>query len=452
MHRVRFRVVLPIIFASAAIVFFDWDYENSRVVASMGMGWDTGPPMWPYETIPLISYAVNVPAYIVALPILKLLGLRTTCLQYAVWFPLIVFLWWWVGVFIDFGLPIPRSASHPRLNAGLVLVGTVGLILLAAHVCLEEYHWFRNYWPGHPPIYAVLSLRAIGPTVWCIFFARAFVRAAIHIIRHETPPPIRYPIGYRTLLVCVALMCLNVVGIARLDRLLSPPRDPKACEFDRLYRLGCVHGIVTDEAEKPIRHIEVNLIPTSKTGSARRHGTKYEWTDEQGRYNFDGLEPGAYLLAVNSFEASAGPDEEFPFATLYYRSADDESGADAVSVEASAATNLTPFRLRRLAVVTIPVKVVWENGLPAERSDIVVRNIRYFGLLHGTQIDNGAGMITLPKGYLYEVNASVQCDAGAIIDQRESKPYQQFTVADDSTPTQLTFVLPGTPCALWKPD
>lgn len=452
MRRIRFRIILPIIFASTAILLFDWDYENSRVVASMGMGWDDGPPMWPYQTVPLISYAINAPVYVVSEPILKILDLRTSWLQYAVWFPLIVAMWWWVGTCIDFGLPIPWSASHPRLIAGLLLVGTLGLTIGAARVCLDEYHWFKNYGPGRPPIYAVLTLRAIGPTLWCMFFAGAFVRAAIAVLRHKQPPMIRYPFGYRAFLVCVALMCLNVVGIARVDRLLRPPADPNACEFDRLYRLGCVHGIVMDVAEKPIGHIEVNLIPAFITGSARWYRTKHEWTDEQGRYNFNRLEPGGYLLAVNSYEASAGPDEELPFATLYYHSAADESGADAVVVKGSSATDLTPLQLRRLDVATIPVKVVWENGTPAERSDIVVHSVRYFALLHGTQIDNGTGVITLLKGYSYEVNVSVQCDAWTKIEQRESKPYQQFTVADGSTPTQLTFVLPGTPCVLWKPD
>src|SRR2546430_841395 len=97
MRSVRLRLLLPIIFGFLALALFTWDYENERVIASMGMGWDTGPPVWPYRVVPSISYAVNAPAYVISWPILKLLHLRTYSLQYAVWFPAILVLWWWVG-------------------------------------------------------------------------------------------------------------------------------------------------------------------------------------------------------------------------------------------------------------------------------------------------------------------------------------------------------------------
>ncbi len=62
MRPFRFRVVLGFL----ALVLFGWDYENNRIVVYMEMGWDTGPPMWPYQVVPLLSYAINVPAYIVS--------------------------------------------------------------------------------------------------------------------------------------------------------------------------------------------------------------------------------------------------------------------------------------------------------------------------------------------------------------------------------------------------
>jgi len=451
MHRVRFRVILPTVLGFLAILLFAWDYENDRVVASMGMGWDTGPPMWPYRTVPLVSYAINAPAYIVSWPVLKLLDLRTTWLQYAVWFPFIVVLWWWVGTCIDFGLPIGQSGSHPRLIASLLLVATVGLLLVAARVCVDEYHWFRNYWPGHPPVYVVLALRAIGPTLWCLSFSQAFVRVAIPMFRREPLSRAPYPLAYGVPVLWVSLLCLDVVAIARLDRILSPPPDLKVCEIDRFHRRGCVHGTVRDESGRPISHIEVNLIPTFKMGTAGWHGTKSEWTDDEGRYNFNSVDVGAYILAVNSYEASAGPDEERPFATLYYRNADDASRADAVSVKDTSATNLSPLLLRRLAFSTIPVRVVWENGAPTERSSIVIHNARYYGLLTSKQVDNGTGAMTLVSGFEYEANASVECDGGKVIEQHESKPYREFTVAGGLTPDHLTFVLQGAPCVLWEP-
>jgi TRAP-type C4-dicarboxylate transport system permease small subunit len=63
MRSIRLRILLPIIFGffALALALFGWDYENERVVASVGMGWDTGPPVWPYRAVPLFSFAVNGP-------------------------------------------------------------------------------------------------------------------------------------------------------------------------------------------------------------------------------------------------------------------------------------------------------------------------------------------------------------------------------------------------------
>ena len=410
MKRIRFRIVLPTIFGFLAVALFSWDYENSRIVASMGMGWDTGPPMWPYRAVPLFLYAVNAPAYVISGPILKLLDLRTYWLQDAVWLPVIVALWWWVGTCIDFGVLGRRSYSHRTLMAAILVVVSVVLLLVATSVGFDEYRWARDYWRGHPPIYAVLFLRTIGPMLWCLSFAAVLVRAAVRLVRNESPPSVLNPHGYRAALLCAALLCVNATGIEYLDRILSPPVDPNFCVSDRLYRLGCVHGTVTDVSEKPVSHIEVNLIPTFKTGNARWIGTKSEWTDEQGRYNFNGMESGKYILAVNSFEASAGPDEQRPFATLYYRNAEDAMAAEPVMVTQPSATSLAPLKVRRLKRATIGVNVLWEDGTRPGRSNIVLHNTRYSELLSpAKQVDNGAGRIDLLEGFEYEVNASVTC-------------------------------------------
>lgn len=452
MRRIRFRIILPVIFGFLAVALFYWDYENSRVVAEMGMGWDTGPPIWPYRAVSLFLYAVNAPAYLISWPILRLLKLHTDWLQDAVWFPALIALWWWVGSCIDFGPLGRRSYSRRRLVAGILVVVSVVLLAVATIVGFDEYRWARDYWRGNPPIYAVLLLRAIGPMIWCLSFVAIFVRAAIHLVRNESPPSILNPYGYRAFLMGTALLCLNATGIAYLDRFINPIVDPNSCVIDRLYRLGCVHGTVTDENEKPIGRIEVNLIPTFEVGNARWYGTKSEWTDEQGRYNFNRMESGKYILAVNSFEASPGPDEERPFATRYYRGAGDELAAESVIVRQPFATNLDTLRLPRLkGATTIGVRVVWEDGTRPERSNIALHNTRY-SEMHSPlkQVDNGAGRVDLLEGFEYEVNASVECDGGKVIEQRESKPVQRINTAVGSAPKEVTFVLPGPRCVLWE--
>jgi hypothetical protein len=188
MRNIRFRVVLPILLGFLAVVLFSWDYQNERVVESMGMGWDTGPPMWPYRAVQIISYAINAPAFVVSWPILRLLEPRKYWVQYAVWFPAIVALWWWVGRSIDFGLLGSRNYSHRKLIAATLLIAAAALLSLAAYIGLDEYHWAQQYWRGHPPIYAFLFLRAAGPMLWCSFFAAAFIRSAARLVKHKSSP------------------------------------------------------------------------------------------------------------------------------------------------------------------------------------------------------------------------------------------------------------------------
>jgi len=100
---IRFRLVLPLVFGFLAAVLMTWDYENNRMVGLMGMGWDMGPPFWPYQAIYLLLFTINAPAFVLSMPILKLLNLQTLSLQYGVWLPAIVGWWWWIGTRMDFG-------------------------------------------------------------------------------------------------------------------------------------------------------------------------------------------------------------------------------------------------------------------------------------------------------------------------------------------------------------
>jgi hypothetical protein len=205
-----------------------------------------------------------------------------------------------------------------------------------------------------------------------------------------------------------------------------------------------------DESGKPISHIEVDLIPVHKTGDARLYGTHSEWTDDQGRYNLNGMEPGEYLLGANAFSSFGAPDAERPFATAYYPAAENESEAALVKIVRSSPLRLSPLRLRRLEVVTIRINVLWADGTRPERSNIYFKNILY--PRHGgtlPQIDNGTGKFTLPKGFEYDAVASVECDAGKVIESRESRPNQRINVADGLFPAEMTFVTPGPRCTLW---
>jgi len=449
---IRFRVVLPTVFGFLAIMLMVWNYENDRIVRLMGMGWDMGPPFWPYQAIELALSTISAPAFVLSMPILKLLNLHTLSLQYGVWLPAIVGWWWWIGTGIDFGFLNGRRCRHAKLFAGVLTTASLGLLYLAARTTLGELYWWMEYGRHSSPFLMPTLLRAVGSVFWCLALASGFLIAAIRLFQGRAAPATPNRHKYWVLVIGASLIALYVFAIRLWDMALNPPFDYNECAVDRLYGLGCVHGTVVDESGKPISHIEVDLIPIHKTGDARWYGTHSEWTDEQGRYNLNRMEAGEYFLGANAFSSFGAPDAERPFATTYYPAAEDESGAVPVTIDRSSPLRLPPLRLGKLEVATIKINVLWSDGTRPERSNIYFQNTLY--PRHGgsaPQIDNGRGEFTLPKGFEYDAVASVECDAGKVIESRESRPDQRIKIADGFTPAEITFVVPGPRCALWKP-
>jgi hypothetical protein len=104
---IRFRLVLPLVFGFLSAVLMTWDYENNCIVGLMGMGGDMGPPFWPYQAIYLLLLTINAPAFVLSMPILKMLNLQTLSLQYDVWF---------VRPRMPMVVTLRRSACRPSQN------------------------------------------------------------------------------------------------------------------------------------------------------------------------------------------------------------------------------------------------------------------------------------------------------------------------------------------------
>jgi len=66
-----------------------WDIHNERVIVSMGMAWDVGAPIWPYQTSDILLRLLNGPAYYVTMPIANTLRLVPPSL-YVLVFPAIL--------------------------------------------------------------------------------------------------------------------------------------------------------------------------------------------------------------------------------------------------------------------------------------------------------------------------------------------------------------------------
>jgi hypothetical protein len=255
----------------------------------------------------------------------------------------------------------------------------------------------------------------------------------------------------RPILACgfafVALVAgaTSLIGIARETRI-----DPDSCVASN--DNGCVHGTVADENGKPVKGIEVEVLPADKTAEARWSSRKYQWTDSNGRYSVNELQPGEYLVAVHYYNA---PNARQPFATTFYPRAEAESNAERVVVRPNSRAILKQLRLRSLPLATIEIEVLWSDGTRPKRSNLLFHNLSYpsqavIGDV-APQVDDGRGDFTLPEGFGYDARATVQCDAGDVIESRESSPVQQIAVGAGTTPRKLTFTIPGPPCKSWRP-
>ncbi len=189
MRPLRFRLLLPLIFGCLGIALVVWEYHNQRVIAAMGMGWDTGPPIWPYQTSWILLQAINAPALALDLALFWLLGVRADVLL-LLELPTIFLWWWFVGWRIDAGL-LPKPNLRLRRLWGTVLaVVSLGLWSCAFYlVQLQVKFWFeygQSSWQG-PMLYL---MRNSGILCWCILLgywsAAATLRVATSLRNRPT--------------------------------------------------------------------------------------------------------------------------------------------------------------------------------------------------------------------------------------------------------------------------
>jgi len=62
MSKMRYRIILPFFLGGLSSAFMAWDLYNEGIIAQTGMGWDTGAPIWPYQTPAILLFAINTPA------------------------------------------------------------------------------------------------------------------------------------------------------------------------------------------------------------------------------------------------------------------------------------------------------------------------------------------------------------------------------------------------------
>jgi hypothetical protein len=64
--KVPLKIALPTVIGLVSATLMVWDLHNQRVIMSMGMAWDTGAPLWPYQTPDTLLFALNTPAFLIS--------------------------------------------------------------------------------------------------------------------------------------------------------------------------------------------------------------------------------------------------------------------------------------------------------------------------------------------------------------------------------------------------
>lgn len=170
--RIRFRIVLPLAIGAISIPLIVWDIYNERVIVSMGMAWDTGAPVWPYQTPDILLRFLSCPAYIFATPVVNWLGLwQFTGTSYLVTIPLILIWWWLIGLVIDRG--VVRQSRNRRwvLFSTLVVLG-LALSFGAIFALLDAFRWLLQYgsYPGRAAA-ILMFLRFLTPAIWLVLLS-----------------------------------------------------------------------------------------------------------------------------------------------------------------------------------------------------------------------------------------------------------------------------------------
>ncbi len=187
MRSIRFRLALPIIFGLISIALIAWEFHNENVIQAMGMRWDTGPPVWPYEASWILLQGINAPAYLIDLPVFMLFGLKSGQMQLPLELPTILLWWWFIGWRIDFGLLPTLNSPHRKWHAVGLGVLSLGFGCFVTYLVFDQIQFWSEY--GTVTGQLLRFMRYAGPLGWCVLLGSWAAMAGIRCIRITTTPP-----------------------------------------------------------------------------------------------------------------------------------------------------------------------------------------------------------------------------------------------------------------------
>jgi hypothetical protein len=221
---------------------------------------------------------------------------------------------------------------------------------------------------------------------------------------------------------------------------------PQSCaERDVMLRpAGSIEGWILDADGVPMRGAQVDLM-RAETWREPQPPIRQTYTwQEDGRFEFDGISPGRYVVSVRS---PSEPGQRRRTAMLFSGSAIPHE----IPVVASERVLLAPFRFRPPEpAVSIRLALAWSDGRPVDDASLRIIDVTEAGLPErmrsvGTARSDGGGFADVQMLASRRYVVSVWTDWG----QPPSGPPRQisisepFTVgADQGALNQLRLVLP----------
>lgn len=135
-----------------------WDIHSARVIESMGMAWDTGAPIWPYQASDILLRLLNGPAYSIAMPVANVLRLPAP-MQFVLVIPAILIWWWFLGSTLDRGM-VGWALAGMSVVAFVLLLWTMTATssIFQLRLDFRDFHFSTS----------LLVLRFLTPAVWLL--------------------------------------------------------------------------------------------------------------------------------------------------------------------------------------------------------------------------------------------------------------------------------------------
>lgn len=167
---------MPITIGALSAILTAWDVYNWKIISSMGMAWDTGAPIWPYQTSDILLRFIDYPAFLAATPLASFLNLLAPNYHLVV-FPVGLVWWWLVGLWLD-----RRSLNRPHRRRWSIFIPITiccGLLAIAAiFEGAKVFQWYLKYGGDLLSVNKLGMLRFITPAIWLAAAAAVLALAA----------------------------------------------------------------------------------------------------------------------------------------------------------------------------------------------------------------------------------------------------------------------------------